>query len=270
MTDLGYNLQTGEMTHLQVSKRLVKTDPELIEMKREVITLHYHELVDGTVSAKRKRSSEVQLKDSGKKKKTKIETKPSLINKTSDGPVLNLMPLHNVNMNQETTASMHYQVNDKVLIYPEHVESGQLRQVVYGNVEGVNASSMTVKTRNTHSTKSTTVVINLRRFNPINVSNTEFNGLRTGLWLRKAVLIVTLPGVYLSGQVIGYNFKPVALRVHAKAGIEEYRVEEVIEIPGPLGIILFNANYSTKTRLEEVHLELPVLMEHIKGSEERE
>ena len=105
-------------------------------------------------------------------------------------------------MNPETSDNAPYQVNDKVLLYPEQVESGQLRQVVYGNVEGVNTGSITVKTRKTIATKSLTVVVNLRRYKPVKVSSTEFNGLRTGLWLRKAVLIISLPDTYLVGQVV--------------------------------------------------------------------
>ena len=114
-------------------------------------------------------------------------------------------------MNQDCAANLPYQVNDKVLLYPEHVESGVLRQVVYGNVESVNTGSMTVKTRKTNSTKSTTVAVNLRRFSPVKVSSPEFNGLGTGLWRHKAVLIISLPDLYLAGQVVGYNFKPATV-----------------------------------------------------------
>ena len=95
MTTLGYDLQSGEMTHLEISKRLVKSDPELIEMKREVITLHYHELVDRNLSTKRKATTETEVKEVGKKKKLKTEARPVVANKPSDGPVLSLLPLHN-------------------------------------------------------------------------------------------------------------------------------------------------------------------------------
>ena len=145
-----------------------------------------------------------------------------------------------------------------------------LRQVVYGNVEAVNPGSISVKTRKTSSTKSTVFLVNTRRYKPSKVSSTEFNGLRTGTWLRKAVLVTTLPEEYLVGQVIDYTPKPANLRVRTKQGIEDYRVEEVMEIPGPLGILLFNANYSTETRLEEVAVEVQLMVNRIQGCEDQD
>ena len=105
-------------------------------------------------------------------------------------------------MNSEPAANHGYQVNDKILLLPEHVDTGVIRQVVYGNVEAVNPGSISVKTRKTSTSKSVVVLVNTRRFKPTKVTTTEFNGLRTGTWLRKAVLVTTLPDVYLTGQVI--------------------------------------------------------------------
>ena len=173
-------------------------------------------------------------------------------------------------MNSDSTSNAGYQVNDKILLFPEHVDTGVIRQVVYGNVEAVNPGSITVKTRKTSMSKSTVVVVNTRRFKPSKVATTEFNGLRTGTWLRKAVLVTTLPDVYLTGQVVQYTPKPAILKVRTKQGTEEYRVEEVMEVPGPLGILLFNANYTTETRLEEVAIEILLLMQRIQGCEDQE
>ena len=173
-------------------------------------------------------------------------------------------------MSHEAIVNSGYQVNDKILLFPEHVDSGILRQVVYSNVEAVNPGSISVKTRKTSSTKSTVLLVNTRRFKPSKVSSTEFNGLRTGTWLRKAVLVTTLPDEYLIGQVVDYTPKPATLQVRTKIGIEEYRVEEVMEIPGPLGILLFNSIYSTETRLEEVAREVQLIMHRIQGYEDQD
>ena len=95
MTAVSYDLQTGEMSHMEVSKRLTKSDPELQEMKREVVTLHYHELVDNATNNKRKKTTEEDVSTTNKKKKPKVELKPNAPPKPSDGPILNLLPLIN-------------------------------------------------------------------------------------------------------------------------------------------------------------------------------
>ena len=161
--------------------------------------------------------------------------------------------------------SAPYAKDDHVLLLPEHTY-GMVPQVCYGKISRVELGRIGVSTKKLPNFGPTAVTVNTRVHKPVVVTKTEFSGAQTGLWLRKSVVTLSTEE-HFHGQVVAYVNRPPKLVVRTRVGDLDMRPDEVSEIPGPLGLILFHANLSTPSwNIEEIYAAHDSILKRIKGS----
>ena len=164
-----------------------------------------------------------------------------------------------------TNAPEPYSKDDHVLLLPEHT-NGNIPLVCYGKIFRVELGRVGINTKKLTNYPAIAVTVNTRIHRPAVVTKTEYVGAQVGLWLRKSVVTISTEGRY-HGQVIGYANRPPKIVVRTRVGDLEMRPEEVSEIPGPLGLILFHTKLtSSSTTMETVYELHSTILKRIKGS----
>ena len=88
------DLRTGMMTHIDITKKFVKDDPDLIKAKYVIMRDHYHEDYAAKNSGKISRNSEhgANSESKAKVKNSKKQTTPPVKNRPHDNVVIDLLP----------------------------------------------------------------------------------------------------------------------------------------------------------------------------------
>ena len=138
--------------------------------------------------------------------------------------------------------------------------------VCYGRVTRVEFGRIGVTTKKLPGYSSNVVMVNTRIHKPTIVTKTEFTGSQVGVWLRKSVVTLSTEDRF-HGQVVGYANRPPKIVVRTRAGDLNMHPDEVSEIPGPLGLILFNTQLrSESTTVESVYEGHEAILKRIKGN----
>ena len=159
---------------------------------------------------------------------------------------------------------VEYTKDYHVLLLPEHT-NGKITIVCYGKVGRVDLERLGVTTKKLPNFPATTVFVNTRIHKPKVVTQTEFRGGQIGTWLRKSVVTLSTQDRF-HGQVVEYDNRPPKLIVRTRAGDLDMRTDELSEIPGPLGLILFYTQLTaSSTTMESLYDMHATIMKRIKG-----
>ena len=157
-----------------------------------------------------------------------------------------------------------YAKDSYVLLLPEYT-FGVVPRVCYAKVTRVELGRMVVTTKRLVSHAAVTITLNTRLHRPVVVTKAEYTGGQPGVWLRKSVITLTTEEIF-HGQVVAYAHRPPKLVVRTRIGDLDMRPDEVSEIPGPLGLILFHARMLTSsTSIEQAYTIHDEIMKRIKG-----